>query len=156
MDYIQIVLLVYLLLRIIDFFPSQNFVLNNLLQNIILTVLIILLLSFDPIVCLLVMLSIIVNVKNEAIENLFITKNSIKDTFESKPNPMSSYVEEEEKVSTLSKEECVPEFIISKEMLNKAQDNIVDTKNNNTYINQINQDGVNIQGVYDDLTGYNI
>lgn len=163
MDYIQIVLLVYLLLRIVDFFPSQNFVLNNLLQNFILVTLLVLLLSFDPIICLLVMLCIIVNIKNEAIENLFTSINSneiesIRNTL--KPKPIKTVVEEEtinvKEDTTKYEEECIPEFIISKEMLNKAQDNIVDDKNNNMYLNEINQNGVNIQGIYEDLTGYNI
>ena len=161
MDYIQIVLLVYLLLRIVDFFPSQNFVLNNLLQNLILVTLLVLLLSFDPIICLLVMLCIIVNIKNEAIENLFTSINSneiesIRNTL--KPKHIKTEVKEETVVEDITKdeEECIPEFIISKEMLNRAQDNIVDDKNNNIYLNETNQNGVNIQGIYEDLTGYNI
>ena len=156
MDYIQIVLLVYLLLRIVDFFPSQNFVLNNLLQNIILVTLLVLLLSFDPIICLLVMLCIIVNIKNEAIENLFTNINSneiesIRNTL--RPKPIEEEIVEK---NDIRDEECIPEFILSKEMLNRAQDNIVDDKNNNMYLNETNQNGVNIQGIYEDLTGYNI
>lgn len=159
MDYIQIVLLVYLLLRIVDFFPSQNFVLNNLLQNFILVTLLILLLSFDPLICLLVMLCIIVNIKNEAIENLFTSINSkeiesIRNTLI--PKPIKLEVEEETVKEDIKDEECIPEFIISKDMLNRAQDNIVDNKNNNLFLNETKQNGVNIQGIYDDLTGYNI
>jgi len=159
MDYIQIVLLVYLLLRIVDFFPSQNFVLNNLLQNFILVTLLILLLSFDPLICLLVMLCIIVNIKNEAIENLFTSINSkeiesIRNTLI--PKPIKLEVEEETVKEDIKDEECIPEFIISKDMLNRAQNNIVDNKNNNLFLNETKQNGVNIQGIYDDLTGYNI
>ena len=76
MNYIQIVLLVYLLLRIIDFFPSQNYVLNNQLQSVLLICLLILLASFDTNVCLLVLICILVNLKNEAVENLFTPINS--------------------------------------------------------------------------------
>jgi len=100
-----------------------------------------------------------VNIKNEAIENLFTSINSkeiesIRNTLI--PKPIKLEVEEETVKEDIKDEECIPEFIISKDMLNRAQDNIVDNKNNNLFLNETKQNGVNIQGIYDDLTGYNI
>lgn len=157
MNYIQIVLLVYLLLRIIDFFPSQNYVLNNQLQSVLLICLLILLASFDTNVCLLVLICILVNLKNEAVENLFTPINS--NEIQSIQKTIVPTKQEDIKTiastkQTIKKEECIPEFIISKDMLNKAQNNIVDNNAINQFINETNTKGVNIQGVYEDITGY--
>lgn len=48
-----------------------------------------------------------------------------------------------------------PSFMISLEMLHSAQNNIFDEKNSTSYINIIGDSNANIQGVYDNIIGYN-
>ena len=45
-------------------------------------------------------------------------------------------------------------FLITLEMLNAAQNNVFDEKNNSKYINFIGDSNANIQGVYDHIIGY--
>jgi hypothetical protein len=52
------------------------------------------------------------------------------------------------------KNDCLPEFIISKEMLSKVQNNISNLDNLDLYPNETQLEDVNIQGVYDEITGY--
>ena len=48
-----------------------------------------------------------------------------------------------------------PSFMISLDMLHSAQNNIFDEKNSTSYINMIGDSNANIQGVYDNIIGYN-
>jgi len=48
-----------------------------------------------------------------------------------------------------------PSFVISLDMLHSAQNNMFDEKNSTSYINIIGDSNANIQGVYDDIIGYN-
>ena len=75
MDYIKIVLLVYLVLRISNIVPNQKFSLNNYLQNIFLTALLILCPHMTPVVAMLVIIAILINLPNEYKENLFTKIN---------------------------------------------------------------------------------
>lgn len=173
MDYIQIVLVVYLFLRIIDFFPNKKFILNNPVQNFILTILLILLASMDSTVCLLVVIAILVNLNNESVETLFteISNREMDEIKKTLLNPTKTSIQTKcplknihtaldtsKNQITIEEEEdkCIPEFIISKEMLINAQNNIFDMETFDKYINETHTEGVNIQGVFDDITGYNI
>lgn len=161
MDYIKIVLLVYLILRAIDFFPNQNFTLDTPLQNTLLGFLLILLAAHDPVVCALVVIAILVNTPNEYKESLFtnINKDEIKNLTKTLPAASSQdtpTIKELEKKTTPppkhqntnKNDECVPEFIISKEMLLNAQNNIFDKKNLDMFPNETNERDVNIQGYF--------
>lgn len=46
-------------------------------------------------------------------------------------------------------------LLITLDMLDLAQNNVFDEKNNNSYINIIGDPSANIQGVYETITGYN-
>jgi hypothetical protein len=173
MDYIKILLLVYLVLRAIQFFPNQNFALDNPLQNTLLGFLLILLAAHDPLVCLLVVVIILVNTPSEYKETLFtnIDKEEIRNLTKTlpiiSPKPQlqqETPVKEESETTpqppiekpSVNKQvdDCVPEFIISKKMLLNAQNNIFDTKNLDLFPNEINEKTVNIQGFYDDISGF--
>nr|QOI90420.1 hypothetical protein HWQ62_00284 [Pyramimonas orientalis virus] len=163
MDYIKILLLIYLVLRIINFLPCQKFPLNNPYKNTIVILLLILLVAHDPVMCLLVIVSILVNVSNQHTENSVINIykddiENIKSTFTQKKQKKQ---EEQTKVVTKQQEktkndECVPEFIISKKMLDNAQNNIVDNANVHKFPNEIQEEHVNIQGIFEDVSGYNV
>jgi hypothetical protein len=169
MDYIKIVLLVYLVLRLVNFIPNQNFTLDNFLQNTLLVLLLILLAAHDPSVCLLIIVAILINTPNQYREKLFtnIDKNEIKNITNtlqpsqpsqpSSPSPKDDTNTQVKTSSTKStnKNDCIPEFIISKKMLSNAQNNIFDEKNMNVFPNEINESDVNIQGVFNDIKGYN-
>ena len=166
MDYIKIVLLVYLVLRISNIVPNQKFSLNNYLQNIFLTALLILLSAHDPVVAMLVIIAILINLPNEYKENLFtkinkadideLTKTLPHIQVEEQPNTVNTTttpVTEEPKEE--SKSDCVPEFIISKEMLNNAQNNLIE-ENISLFPNEMKEKHVNIQGYFADIKGFNV
>ena len=167
MDYIKIVLLVYLVLRISNIVSNQNFFLNNYLQNIFLTVLLILLSAHDPVVAMLVIIAILINLSNEYTENLFTKINKADIDELTKTLPHMRIEEPTTTTSTLvpgePKEEpksdcipdCIPEFIISKEMLNNAQNNLIE-ENISFFPNEMKEKHVNIQGYFADINGFNI
>jgi hypothetical protein len=168
MDYIKILLLLYLVLRIINFLPSYNLTLTNYIQNVILSLLLVLLAAHDPIVCMLLLVAILINTKNDYTEQLFtnIKKEDIDKLTQTLTNnktvPNKTVPNKTVPNKTVSKiienqlEECVPEFIISKKMLLNAQNNIVDENNIKKFPNEIEETGVNIQGFYDDISGFNL
>lgn len=50
--------------------------------------------------------------------------------------------------------ECVPEFVISQQMLHNAQNNIFNEENMRMFPNETADKNINIQGVFDEITGY--
>lgn len=62
---------------------------------------------------------------------------------------------EEPKLSEPANECEDPSFVISLDMLHSAQNNVFDEKNSSSYINMIGDSNANIQGVYDNIIGYN-
>ena len=62
---------------------------------------------------------------------------------------------EEPKLSEPANDCEDPSFVISLDMLHSAQNNMFDEKNSTSYINIIGDSNANIQGVYDDIIGYN-
>jgi hypothetical protein len=75
-------------------------------------------------------------------------------------NKQIPYVEEElepSKKPNNNKEpkgECIKEFLITKDMLSKTQNNVFNNENFHHYPNEINDKNANIQGIYDDVSGY--
>jgi hypothetical protein len=57
-------------------------------------------------------------------------------------------------IETPSSNACDKSLIISKQMLANAQTNIYEKKNMNKYPNELNNPSVNIQGLYDDVSGF--
>ena len=168
MDYIKIVLLVYLVLRILNVIPNQKFSLNNYLQNLFLTVLLILLSAHDPIVAMLVIIAILINLPNEYKEKLFTKINKadideltrtlphmqVEEPVESKPTLTTTPTPTVEEPKA-PKSECVPEFIISKDMLKNAQNNLIED-NISLFPNEMKEKHVNIQGYFTDIKGFNV
>lgn len=177
MNSIKILLLVYLVLRIINFIPSKNLILKNNLYNFFIFVLILLLAVLDPILGLLTIIAIILNTNNESFETMLIniSNNEIHDltktllqkkikniVIEEENIEEENIIEEDIKKSNSiivnhnidEKNDCLPEFIISKEMLSKVQNNISNLDNLDLYPNETQLEDVNIQGVYDEITGY--
>lgn len=169
MDYIKIVLLIYLVLRIANIIPNQNFSLNNYLQNTFLIALLILLSAHDPVVAMLVIIAILINLPNEYKENLFtkINKTDIDELTKTLPHiqieektvsPQSITNTDNtpaEQPNKESKPDCIPEFIISKDMLNKAQNNLIE-ENIPLFPNEMKEKHVNIQGYFADIKGFNV
>lgn len=170
MDYIKIVLLLYLILRSSNILPNQNFSLHNHLRNTFLVLLLILLSAHDPVVGMLVIVAILINLPNEFTEKLFtnINKGDIEELVRTLPVMIDEPLAEsvfitknppppvEQPVVPKKDDDCVPEFIISKEMLSKAQNNIVNNDNLKKYPNELNDKNVNIQGFFHDVNGFNI
>ena len=177
MNSIKILLLVYLVLRIINFIPSKNLILKNNLYNFFIFVLILLLAVLDPILGFLTIIAIILNTNNESFETMLINisnneihdltktllQKKIKNIVIEEENIKEENVEEEDIKKSNSiivnhnideKNDCLPEFIISKEMLSKVQNNISNLDNLDLYPNETQLEDVNIQGVYDEITGY--
>jgi hypothetical protein len=135
---------------------------------VILSLLLVLLAAHDPIVCMLLLVAILINTKNDYTEQLFtnIKKEDIDKLTQTLTNnktvPNKTVPNKTVPNKTVSKiienqlEECVPEFIISKKMLLNAQNNIVDENNIKKFPNEIEETGVNIQGFYDDISGFNL
>ena len=172
MNSIKILLLVYLVLRIINFIPSKNLILKNNLYNFFIFVLILLLAVLDPILSLLTIIAIILNTNNESFETMLInisnneindlTKTLLQKKIKNIVIEEENIIEEDIKKSNSiivnhnidEKNDCLPEFIISKEMLSKVQNNISNLDNLDLYPNETQLEDVNIQGVYDEITGY--
>lgn len=53
-------------------------------------------------------------------------------------------------------EECVPEFVVSADMLRAAQTNVVSAENADLFPNETRDPNINIQGLFTDLSGYNM
>ena len=118
--------------------------------------------------CVLVLVAILVNTPNEYREKLFtnINKNEINNITNTLKYPKKTLLEDEQEPASTKQElastkrelakddECVPEFVISKEMLLNAQNNIFDKRNLNSFPNETNENDVNIQGVFNDINGY--
>jgi hypothetical protein len=168
MDYIKIVLLIYLVLRILNITPNQKFSLNNYMQNTFLIALLILLSAHDPVVAMLVIIAILINLPNEYKENLFtkINKTDIDELTKTLPfmqkekqQPTKTVVSptntQPVDVPKNTKLDCVPEFIISKDMLNNAQNNLIE-ENISLFPNEMKEKHVNIQGYFSDIKGFNI
>ena len=175
MDYIKIVLVIYLILRFINIFPSHNLSLDNDLQNTSIIVILFILAIIDPVVCFITIAIMLVNLKTNQVELLFtpiddtelehlantIIHNEVKEQKNkqyatpltqinsSKQTQINNTVDEESN-------SCIKEFIISKSMLEKAQNNIVKTINMQQYPNILKDNRVNIQGVYEDISGFNL
>jgi hypothetical protein len=56
--------------------------------------------------------------------------------------------------STKTNEECDEKFLITPVMLHRAQTNVYDENNISLFFNETGYDGVNIQGIYESITGY--
>jgi len=50
--------------------------------------------------------------------------------------------------------ECDQSVLITPDMLQRAQTNVYDTKNNSLFFNETGEKGVNIQGIYESISGY--
>jgi ABC-type multidrug transport system fused ATPase/permease subunit len=50
--------------------------------------------------------------------------------------------------------ECDQTVLITPDMLQRAQTNVYDTKNNSLFFNETGEKGVNIQGIYESISGY--
>lgn len=58
-------------------------------------------------------------------------------------------------VATDEAEECIPEFIVSHDMLRAAQNNVVSDSNADLFPNETKDPNINIQGLFSDISGYN-
>tara|TARA_Y100000389_G_scaffold133193_1_gene130687 strand:- start:196 stop:552 length:357 start_codon:yes stop_codon:yes gene_type:complete len=118
---------------------------------------------------MLVIIAILINLPNEYKENLFTKINKIDIDELTKTLP---HIQIEEKTvspqsitntdntpaeqpNKESKPDCVPEFIISKDMLNKAQNNLIE-ENIPLFPNEMKEKHVNIQGYFADIKGFNV
>ena len=72
---------------------------------------------------------------------------------EEQPNTVNTTTTPEPKEEP--KSDCVPEFIISKEMLNNAQNNLIE-ENISLFPNEMKRKHVNIQGYFADIKGFNV
>lgn len=169
MDYIKIVLVIYLILRFINIFPSHNLSLDNDLQNATIILLLFVLAIVDPVVCFISITIVLMHIKTQQVEKLFTSsdRNDLKkiaNTILYAPkNKQDITIQEsmspKKTRSTIITEEmdhCGKEFIISKSMLANAQTNIVNTKYMQQYPNVLNDSNVNIQGFHEDIIGFNL
>lgn len=62
------------------------------------------------------------------------------------------YADDSKKIG--KEEVCVPEFVISKNMLHNAQNNIFDEQNMSMFPNETRDKNINIQGFFEEVTGY--
>ena len=138
------------------------------MQNTFLIALLILLSAHDPVVAMLVIIAILINLPNEYKENLFtkINKTDIDELTKTLPfmqkekqQPTKTVVSptntQPVDVPKNTKLDCVPEFIISKDMLNNAQNNLIE-ENISLFPNEMKEKHVNIQGYFSDIKGFNI
>lgn len=83
------------------------------------------------------------------------TKNVIDEEILDTKNTISKNNEKNDVVDSVD-EHCVDSsLLITLEMLDSAQNNVFDEKNNKSYINLIGDPNANVQGVYETITGYN-
>jgi hypothetical protein len=91
--------------------------------------------------------------------NRLSSQSKVLDTDSQKevlqPDTKTKIVVEEPKLSEPANDCEDPSFMISLDMLHSAQNNMFDEKNSTSYINIIGDSNANIQGVYDDIIGYN-
>jgi hypothetical protein len=180
MIYIKILLTLYLLLRIANIIPSRKLVMNNDLYNTMILILLCLISLTDIHVALILSVCILLNTKNLHIETLFqqyspseiseLVNTLHLEPVESKPEPEPE--PESEPVNPIIKKkdvqigkvdeqlplhepknDCNSVFIISEEMLLNAQDNKV---SDNSFVNIVPNQHINIQGFQKSMSGFNI
>jgi hypothetical protein len=92
------------------------------------------------------------------IKNIVIEEENIKEENVEEENIIEEDIKKSNSIivnhNIDEKNDCLPEFIISKEMLSKVQNNISNLDNLDLYPNETQLEDVNIQGVYDEITGY--
>lgn len=184
MIYIKILLTFYLLLRVANIIPSRKLVMNNDLYNTIILILLCLIGLNDIHIALILTVCILLNTKNMHIETLFqqYSPSDISELVNTlqvqpvqpvqpepvqpvQPEPVIKPIDNKKKNKSQvgkiddrlalndTKNECNSLFIISKEMLHNAQDNEV---NNNSFINIVPNQHINIQGFQNSMNGFNI
>lgn len=173
MIYIKILLTFYLLLRVANIIPSRKLVMNNDLYNTIILILLCLIGLNDIHIALILTVCILLNTKNMHIETLFQQYSpsdisELVNTLQVQPvqpepviKPIVNKKTNKSQVGKIddrlplndTKNECNSLFIISKEMLHNAQDNEV---NNNSFINIVPNQHINIQGFQNSMKGFNI
>jgi hypothetical protein len=96
-----------------------------------------------------------VNTKPNGIENVDMNTNINTET--DVETPLNLDTNNQDKNKVVSDEQLCDDtkFLITLEMLNAAQNNVFDEKNDSKYINYIGDSNANIQGVYNHITGYN-
>lgn len=184
MFYIKIVLTLYMLLLICNVLQSRNLVMDNNLYNTAILIILSLIALNDVHIALLLTVCIILNTKNTHVENLFQQYNHSDihnilstidtdfsfNTSDSKPESVKNNnttttpdntpkknkkVPKKEKAKEKTENDCDKMFIISPDMLTKAQENTI-SSGKNSYINIVPNQDVLIQGNKASVSGFNI
>lgn len=183
MFYIKIVLTLYMLLLICNVLQSRNLVMDNNLYNTAILIILSLIALNDVHIALLLTVCIILNTKNTHVENLFqqynhsdidnilstIDTDFSVNTSDSKPESVKNNttttpdntpknnkeVPKKEKATEKPKTDCDKMFIISPDMLTKAQENTI-SSGKNSYINIVPNQDIRIQGNKASVSGFNI
>jgi hypothetical protein len=147
---LRIALMTYITLQTLNALPYAKVELSRTWEQV--TVLYVLLTVgyFDPVVGVLLSTMVLTNLKEPVLEKLIIKRMS-PDHFAKVPAPTpkrAPLVTEE----SSAKEITDPSFQITEAMLRRTQTNRVG--NQNSFPNETNTPGVNIQGVFEDITGY--
>lgn len=167
MNIFKIVLTVLILLQTIYIVPSMSMNINNDIQKMLIFIFIILLSMVEPTIALLITILITINTKNMYIEKMFTPlynsdlKNiihtiHIEEPIESQNKQQPKQQCKKTNLNTIKTEkvECDKDLIISESMLHNIQNNIFDEKNISKYPNETKDVNVNIQGIFDRITGY--
>lgn len=147
---LRVALMTYITLQTLNALPYAKVELNKTWEQA--TVLYVLLIVgyFDPVIGVLLSTVLLTNLKEPVLEKLII-KRMNPDHFAKVPAPPSTrapLVTEESSVEEITD----PSFQITPEMLRRTQTNLVG--NQNSFPNETKAPGVNIQGFYDDISGY--
>lgn len=174
---LQTSLLIWVVLRSLHIIPSLHVHINEPFYQILIGLLIACISWMDPLIGILCTIVLLVNLKSLNIETLFVCIDeediqNIVQTIDEKPTTETTVkivqqVNEEPTPPPIAKKakptpppiankenECEDVFLITNDMLEKAQTNTYDAKHRTMFYNGTGEKGVNIQGVHEFISGY--
>jgi hypothetical protein len=147
---LRVALMTYITLQTLNALPYGKVELNKTWEQV--TVLYVLLIVgyFDPVIGVLLSTVLLTNLKEPVLEKLIIKRMNPHHfaKVRAPPSTRAPLVAEESSVEEITD----PSFQITPDMLRRTQTNLVG--NQNSFPNETKAPGVNIQGFYDDVSGY--
>ena len=169
---LQTALLLWVVLRSMNVIPNLELYITETKFQVLIGLILLAIAFFNPLIGILSTILLLINLKSSALETLFICIDEeditgILSTIDEETYKNTNSITEEETVLKIKTKpvantppppkktnECDQSVLITPDMLQRAQTNVYDTKNNSLFFNETGEKGVNIQGIYESISGY--
>jgi len=181
---LQTALLLWVVLRSMNVIPNLELYITETKFQVLIGLILLAIAFFNPLIGILSTILLLINLKSSALETLFICIDEeditgILSTIDEETYKNTNSITEEETVLKIKTKpvantpppkktkpvantppppkktnECDQSVLITPDMLQRAQTNVYDTKNNSLFFNETGEKGVNIQRIYESISGY--